>query len=940
MSEDEERVEEIEVDETVSNQIVLHEDKEYYPRAYEVFGEDVETAVYERDTQSLAEPIIAPMKTKSFAIEEADLPQVFYSREFQTSLMQFPEQIRNIALVGHLHHGKTSLLDLLVRETHVLKDGFGKKEGNQMRYSDTHVLEQERGLSIFNTPMSLLVKNLKGKSHLFNIIDTPGHVDFVDEVAIAARLVDGYVVVVDVVESVQINTQKIIRQALKDKIPFVVVLNKVDRLIFELRLPPDDAYLKMKLIIDQLNRIIQEVAPMETFKLNPTKGNVLFGSVKHGWISSLASFTKYYASKYPGGFDSDRFCRRLWGDWFIHKTTGKFSKNPPTNEGPGVWRRTFLHFILEPIYKLYTQTISCDPKYLSTLASLGIYLKDSELKLNTEPLLKLVLKRFFKDSSAFGECVLTHIPSPQVAAKSKINRLYSGPQDSLLALNMVRLDPEGPVIADVVKLYNNSNGAEFFALARIHSGTIRLGDSLKVLGESYTVDDEEDMTLAMVEDLWIPQARYKIPIDSVPCGNWALIGGIDKSIAKSATVLSDNIQGDLYTFVPLKYIGEPIFKVAVEPLNPSELPKMLDGLRKVSKSYAVLQTKVEESGEHVIMGTGELYMDCVMHDLRNMYAEIDIKVSDPITRFSETCIDLSTIKSFAETPNKRNKLTIVAEPLDETIGRDIEEGKVDITWPVKEIGKFFQEHYGWDMLASRSIWAFGPNDTGCNILQDDTIPPEVDKNLLNSVRESIKQGFQWSTREGPLCEENIRLTKFRILDVTLAKDAISRGGGQIIPTARRACYSAFLLASPRLLEPVYQCSVTCTGESVPVVYDLLSKRRGNVWSDVPIPGTPLYSVNGSIPVLDSFGFETSLRIATEGKAISSLVFEKWQIVPGDPLDRHVKVPPLRPAPLTGLARDCVLKTRRRKGLSEEPTLVKYLEPSLVEALMESGLIDE
>ncbi len=96
-----------------------------------------------------------------------------------------------------------------------------------------------------------------------------------------------------------------------------------------------------------------------------------------------------------------------------------------------------------------------------------------------------------------------------------------------------------------------------------------------------------------------------------------------------------------------------MIKIAVEPVNPSELPKMLDGLRKANKSYPLLNTKVEESGEHVVLGTGELYLDCVMHDLRRMYSEIEIKVADPVVSFCETVVDTSSIKCFAETPNKK-----------------------------------------------------------------------------------------------------------------------------------------------------------------------------------------------------------------------------------------------------------------------------------------------
>ena len=89
-------------------------------------------------------------------------------------------------------------------------------------------------------------------------------------------------------------------------------------------------------------------------------------------------------------------------------------------------------------------------------------------------------------------------------------------------------------------------------------------------------------------------------------------------------------------------------KLAVEPLNPAELPKMVEGLRRVSKSYPMAKTKVEESGEHVLYGTGELYLDCVMHDLRHMFSDIEVKVADPVVAFRETVVETSSIKCFAE----------------------------------------------------------------------------------------------------------------------------------------------------------------------------------------------------------------------------------------------------------------------------------------------------
>ena len=96
---------------------------------------------------------------------------------------------------------------------------------------------------------------------------------------------------------------------------------------------------------------------------------------------------------------------------------------------------------------------------------------------------------------------------------------------------------------------------------------------------------------------------------------------------------------------------------------------------------------------------------------------------------------------------------MIAEPLEKGIAEDIENDIVSINWNKKRIGEFFQTKYDWDLLAARSIWSFGPDMNGPNILVDDTLPSEVNKTLLGSVNDSIVQGFQWASREGPLSDE-------------------------------------------------------------------------------------------------------------------------------------------------------------------------------------------
>ncbi|KAI9760059.1 MAG: erg10, acetyl-CoA C-acetyltransferase [Chaenotheca gracillima] len=929
-------------DEGPSNAVVLHEDKQYYPTAQQVYGPDVETLVQEEDAQPLTQPIIAPIVKKKFTIQEADLPAVNFSREFMTDLMGFPDQIRNVAFAGHLHHGKTALMDMLVLQTHELQQRLDKKTGRkrdeQLRYTDTHLLERERGVSIKAAPMSLVLQSSRGKSHLFNILDTPGHVNFVDEVASSLRLSDGMVLVVDVVEGVQVNTEQIIKYAVLEDMPLVLLVNKVDRLILELKLPPTDAYFKLKHVIEEVNTVIENTIPGrgEERRLSPEKGNVAFASSDMGWCFTLPSFSKMYADSYPG-VNATEFGARLWGDIFFNPRSRKFTRKA-VEEGA---KRSFVNFVLEPVYKLYSHTISESPEDLKeTLATLGISLKPSQYKTDAKVLLKLVCEQFFGPANGFVDMVVAHVPSPKEGAEKILTKYYTGPLDSKVATSMKDCDQDGPLVIQVTKLFNTPDASGFYSFGRVMSGTAQPGQQVRVLGEGYTIDDEEDMTVATISDTWIAESRYNIPTSGVPAGNWVLLGGVDNSIVKTATIVPKRLEDDedAYIFKPISHFTESVFKVAVEPINPSELPKMLDGLRRINKSYPLINTKVEESGEHVILGTGELYMDCVLHDLRRLYAEMEIKVSDPVTRFCETVVETSAITCYAMTPNKKNKITMVAEPLDQGIAEDIESGKVRIRDPIRKVGKFFEENYGYDLLASRSIWAFGPDEMGPNILQDDTLPPQVDKKLLGTVRDTLRQGFSWGTREGPLCEEPIRNTKFRIMDVSLAPEAIFRGGGQIIPTSRRACYSSFLMASPRLMEPVYACSMTGPADSVSSLYTVLARRRGHVLQDGPIAGTPLYQVKGLIPVIDSFGFETDLRIHTQGQATLSLVFDKWSLVPGDPLDKDIKLRPLEPAPAQATARDFVLKTRRRKGLSEDVTIAKFLEPELWRELRDSGVL--
>lgn len=539
-----------------------------------------------------------------------------YTPDFLTTLMSAPALIRNIAVAGHLHHGKTLLCDLLIQNTHTKVWDSTRN----VRYTDARKDEQERGMSIKSTPVSLVLPNSMDKSYLLNLVDTPGHVNFSDEATAAFRAVDGVVLVVDAVEGVMSNTESLIRHAVQQGLALTLVINKVDRLILDLKLPPTDAYKKLMHTIQEVNANIAAATVGELpSPLSPVTGSVIFASAEHGWSFSLQSFAQRYCEHYYAAkVDHRAFATRLWGDLFFNPTTRKFDRAPPGDGTPV----SFVQFCLEPVYKLYSQILGEDAPILTrTLQELGIKLRKSELHLDPKPLLRRVMSAFLGAPTGFVDMVVTHVPSPLAAASHKAARIYSGSATSPEAVAMSACAADGPLMINIVKLYSSPDASSFFAFGRVLSGTVSTGQTVKVLGEAYTRDDVEDMALRTVTAISIGQARYSLEVSRAPAGNLVLLEGVDDVINKTATITDATEEtAEVVIFRPLAFNTAAVVHLSVEPLNPADLPKVLSGLRKLQKSYPLASTRVEESGEHVLIGTGELSMDTLMHDLRYVRA--------------------------------------------------------------------------------------------------------------------------------------------------------------------------------------------------------------------------------------------------------------------------------------------------------------------------------
>jgi len=217
----------------------------------------------EEDTQPLEKPIIEKKIKKEWEYFEKEIPETTYTTDYLKDMMDQPDNIRNVAVIGHLHHGKTYFIDMFVKHTHKKY----KDDSKELRYTDNRIDEQKRGISVKSRPISFLLEDLREKSYLFNIIDTPGHVNFVDETCASLRLTDGAVILIDCVEGITKHTETLIKYCLIEGVEMVFVINKIDRLIIELKLPPNDAYLKLKYIIAEINKLV-ESSPIKLKKGN------------------------------------------------------------------------------------------------------------------------------------------------------------------------------------------------------------------------------------------------------------------------------------------------------------------------------------------------------------------------------------------------------------------------------------------------------------------------------------------------------------------------------------------------------------------------------------------------------------------------------------------------------------------------------------------------
>lgn len=819
-------------------------------------------------------------------------------------IMYKPNNIRNMSVIAHVDHGKSTLTDSLIARAGIISEA----NAGDARFTDTRQDEQDRGITIKSTGVSLFYEtdptgaDKEKEGYLINLIDSPGHVDFSSEVTAALRVTDGALVVVDYVEGVCVQTETVLRQALGEKIKPVLMVNKVDRGLLELQAEPEDMYVQFNKVIENVNVIISsyeddaDADSMGAIQIDPTKGTVAFGSGLHGWAFTLTKFARIYSDKF--GVDLNVMMSKLWGDNYFDGPAKKWKTHSEADDGKTL-QRCFVKFIMDPIVKLCRAIMNNNKERVMKMTkALGIELKTDEKEMEGKQLLKRVFQIWLNAADALLEMIVLRLPSPKVAQQYRASYLYEGPIDDECGTGIKTCDQEGPLMLFISKMIPTSDAGRFYAFGRVFSGIVKAGSKVRIMGPNYKPGSKTDLYIKNIQRTVLMMGGKVETVPDVPCGNTVALIGVDQFLTKQGTISTSEVAHNIRV---MKYSVSPVVRVAVEPVSAGDLPKLVEGIKRLSKSDPLVVCSSESSGEHVIAGCGELHVEICLKDLEEEYAKCPLRKSDPVVSYKETVTcEEPTEVALAKSPNKHNRLYINCEPLHEELTDKIEAEEIGPKQESKERTRMLVDDFDWEKTEAQKIWTFGPDSIGPNLLVDVTKAVQY----LQEIKDSVESAFQWVTREGPLTEETMRGIRFNIHDVVLHADAIHRGAGQIMPTARKAMYASELLGEPRLQEPIFLVEIQCPEEAVGGIYNVLNQRRGEYQSEEEVPGTPLKLIKAFLPVAESFGFTQHLREETSGRAFPQCVFDHWETLRADPLEEGSK------------AYEIVMGIRKRKGLKD------------------------
>ena len=764
-------------------------------------------------------------------------------------------------------------------------------------------------------------------SILVSLVDSPGHLDFNDQVSSALRLTDGALLVVDSVSGISCQTETVLRQAIEERVTPVLFLNKLDRAFLELKKDEEELYQDLFKTVENTNSLIRSFTPegVEAHQLDPTKGNVGIGSGKMGFGFTLLQFAQIYSTeKNP----PEKMVKYLWGDWFFDAQNKKW-RNTPSHEGRKL-ERGFVKFVLRPIYQLCKLTTAAQVeeeswKKIEMIASklIPAITKKEQQELRSLKSISPGKELFQKTISLVlpaAEPILSmiekHIPSPLKAQTYRAEMLYTGPKDDPIFQSIKECNQCGPLCVFVTKMvpFNKS----FLAYTRILSGTLKEGTKVTVLGPKYNPNHSSPKDLfknITIKSVKLSLAKDFITVEKANAGNIVCIAGLEKYVDKSCTLFEASYtpESPLYPIKAMNFTVSPVVRVSVSPENISDLPKLKEGLSILSKSSSMVEINFDESTKQfVISGAGELHVEILMKDLQQ-FSNCKLKISTPVVPFCETVSEKSSV-CLAKSANKLNRIYCSAQPISQELLKEMQQGKIEeiMKSDPKQLSKHLVKNHQWSPQDAKKIWVFGPEGSSkpTNILVDQT----KSSDYLNEIKDHLISAFYSVCSEGVLAGEPLMGVRFDIQEVKVHTDSSHRGSSQIIPAATRVFRACQLMASPKLVEPIYLASIRLANDTLGSVHQFLGSKRTQFISEEHFSNQ--VQLNVYLPVLSSFGFDSQLKATTSGKAFPSLNFSHFQTLDSDPFKD------------SSFSNLLALEIRKRKNMKKEFPLPSELVDKL------------
>ncbi|KAI1149421.1 P-loop containing nucleoside triphosphate hydrolase protein [Nemania diffusa] len=719
------------------------------------------------------------------------------------SLQQHADDVRNICILAHVDHGKTSLTDALLATNGIISP----KLAGKIRYLDSRPDEQIRGITMESSAISLYFSMLRRtapdaqpipKEYLINLIDSPGHIDFSSEVSTASRLCDGAVVLVDAVEGVCSQTVTVLRQTWVEKLKPLLVINKIDRLVTELKMTPGEAYIHLSKLLEQVNAVLgsffqgermeedlnwrermdERVAATaarglklgdtesdagelqfeerddEELYFAPEKNNVIFSSAVDGWAFTVRQFASLYEKKL--GIKRNIMEKVLWGDFYLDPKTKKVLGRKHL-KGRNL-KPMFVQLVLEQVWAAYHATMGGDngkgdPALLEKITKFLNITIPPHIARARDPrlLMTTVFSSWLPLSTALLVSVVESLPSPKTAQAERLPELLEDSPDSdhidpivkeaMVNFKSSKADPVVAYVSKVVSIPESElpenkrragqlsaeearelarkKRAEFaraqqvetgrmddvgtaldsislddfvrpveekpfevehlIGFARIYSGTLSVGDSLYVLPPKFSPANPHaspEPQKVTVTSLYMFMGRNLESLNSVPAGVVFGVGGLEGHILKSGTLCSQ-LEGSV-NLAGVHMAGKPIVRVALEPVNPADLDKMIEGLKLLVQSDPCAEYEQFQSGEHVLLTAGELHFERCLTDLKERFARCDIQAGAPIVPYRETTVraeemrppankDLGRGVVVSATSSKQVSITLRVRPLPQNV---------------------------------------------------------------------------------------------------------------------------------------------------------------------------------------------------------------------------------------------------------------------------------